>query len=219
MSAAARPGMQYSSPPADVAAAAVAGAGSGSSSGDGPAADGARAIVDLAAGAYEDTLPARELGGEAIWSISSAKPGNGVDQLRDGNLATYWQSDGTAPHIVTIQFLRNTSISILDFHVNFSLDESYTPKRVVVRAGSSVHDLVDVAAADVPQDSADADAPPPPSHVQIEATEDGGRWIRVLLASQDQDRPGPLRAHVLQVNCIHTHSSSLQLSLIEYVAY
>jgi anaphase-promoting complex subunit 10 len=135
-----------------------------------------------------------------MWTISSAKPGNGVDQLRDGNLATYWQSDGSAPHIVTIQFLRNTSISSLDFYVNFSLDESYTPKRVVVRAGSSVHDLVDVASADVPQE------PEPPSSPEPEEG-GGGRWVRIPLASQDADRPpGPLRAHVLQVTFLSTVS-------------
>jgi anaphase-promoting complex subunit 10 len=141
----------------------------------------------------EDETPVRELGGEAMWSISSAKPGNGVDQLRDGNLATYWQSDGSAPHIVTIQFLRNTSVSSLDFYVNFSLDESYTPKRVVVRAGSSVHDLVDAAAADIPQDPEPSVSPPPSEEGG------GGRWVRIPLTSQDPDRPGPLRAHVLQV--------------------
>lgn len=26
----------------------------------------------------------REIGNEAFWSLSSAKPGNGIDQLRDG---------------------------------------------------------------------------------------------------------------------------------------
>jgi Anaphase-promoting complex, subunit 10 (APC10) len=40
----------------------------------------------------------RELGAEAVFSISSAKLGNGVEQLRDNNLETYWQSDGVAPH-------------------------------------------------------------------------------------------------------------------------
>lgn len=46
----------------------------------------------------------RELGSEAVFTISTAKPGNGVDQLRDNNLDTYWQSDGIAPHLITIQF-------------------------------------------------------------------------------------------------------------------
>ena len=36
----------------------------------------------------------REIGDQAVWSLSSAKSGNGVDQLRDGQVATFWQSDG-----------------------------------------------------------------------------------------------------------------------------
>lgn len=28
----------------------------------------------------------REVGDEAVWSLSTAKPGNGVDQLRDSTL-------------------------------------------------------------------------------------------------------------------------------------
>ncbi|XP_069861418.1 anaphase-promoting complex subunit 10-like isoform X1 [Dipodomys merriami] len=31
-------------------------------------------------------------------------PGFGVDRLRDGNLETNWQSDGSQPHLVNIQF-------------------------------------------------------------------------------------------------------------------
>jgi len=33
----------------------------------------------------------REIGKHAVWSLSSAKPGFGVEQLRDDNLDTYWQ--------------------------------------------------------------------------------------------------------------------------------
>lgn len=33
----------------------------------------------------------REIGRLAVWSVSTAKPGNGVDLMRDGNLDTYWQ--------------------------------------------------------------------------------------------------------------------------------
>jgi hypothetical protein len=34
----------------------------------------------------------REVGDQdQVWSLSTAKPGNGVEQLRDGNLDTYWQ--------------------------------------------------------------------------------------------------------------------------------
>lgn len=36
----------------------------------------------------------------------SAKPGNGVELLRDNREDTYWQSDGVQPHVVNIQFQR-----------------------------------------------------------------------------------------------------------------
>ena len=48
----------------------------------------------------------REISNLAVWSVTSAKPGNGVELLRDGRDDTYWQSDGTQPHLVNIQFQR-----------------------------------------------------------------------------------------------------------------
>jgi Anaphase-promoting complex, subunit 10 (APC10) len=33
----------------------------------------------------------REVGAEAVWTLSSAKSGNGVDQLRDDNINSFWQ--------------------------------------------------------------------------------------------------------------------------------
>jgi anaphase-promoting complex subunit 10 len=46
----------------------------------------------------------REIGTDAVWSVSSCKPGFGVEQLRDNCLDTYWQSDGPQPHLVNVQF-------------------------------------------------------------------------------------------------------------------
>ena len=37
-----------------------------------------------------DIPDGRELGSDAVFTLSSAKPGNGVEQLRDFNLDTYW---------------------------------------------------------------------------------------------------------------------------------
>jgi anaphase-promoting complex subunit 10 len=48
------------------------------------------AISDEAA-ERDDESEKREIGKLAVWSVSSAKPGNGVDLLRDSNLETYWQ--------------------------------------------------------------------------------------------------------------------------------
>ena len=33
----------------------------------------------------------REVGDLAVWTLSSAKLGNGVEQLRDDNINTFWQ--------------------------------------------------------------------------------------------------------------------------------
>ena len=36
----------------------------------------------------------KEVGRGAVWTLSTCKQGFGVDMLRDGNIKTYWQSDG-----------------------------------------------------------------------------------------------------------------------------
>ena len=85
-------------------------------------------------------LAASDLQGQqAVWSLSTAKPGNGVDQLRDGNLDTYWQvcarhsppamavrrcreasalaqSDGPQPHLVNIQFHKKMKVAELQLY-------------------------------------------------------------------------------------------------------
>lgn len=53
-----------------------------------------------------DEIPLREIGDDAVWCLSSAKPGNGVEQLRDDSADTFWQSDGPQPHLVNVQFMK-----------------------------------------------------------------------------------------------------------------
>ena len=91
----------------------------------------------------------REIGGEAVWSLSSAKPGNGVQQIRDDNVDTYWQSDGQQPHLINIIFNKKVSLLEVAFYLDYNLDESYTPKRMSVRAGNTAHDLEEVRAIDL----------------------------------------------------------------------
>ena len=55
----------------------------------------------------------KEVGRVAVWSVSSAKPGNGVELLRDGRDETYWQSDGMQPHMVNIQFQKKVLTSFM----------------------------------------------------------------------------------------------------------
>jgi anaphase-promoting complex subunit 10 len=51
-----------------------------------------------------------EIGDWAVWSLSSAKSGFGVQQLRDDDFSTYWQSDGDQPHYINIQFHKKMTI-------------------------------------------------------------------------------------------------------------
>mmetsp|Transcript_16124 Transcript_16124/g.27263 ORF Transcript_16124/g.27263 Transcript_16124/m.27263 type:complete len:85 (+) Transcript_16124:497-751(+) len=69
----------------------------------------------------------REIGDLAVWTLSSAKQGNGVDQLRDNNTNTFWQSDGQQPHFINISFLKKMKVSDLWLYLDFKTDESYTP--------------------------------------------------------------------------------------------
>ncbi|XP_019539692.1 anaphase-promoting complex subunit 10 isoform X2 [Aedes albopictus] len=91
----------------------------------------------------------REVGSQAIWSLSSCKPGFGVEQLRDNSMETYWQSDGQLPHLVNIQFSRKTTVSQIYIYSDYKLDESYTPSRVSIRCGTHFNDLQEVEVLDL----------------------------------------------------------------------
>jgi len=80
----------------------------------------------------------RELSSEAIcWQLSSAKPGNGIEQLlRNG----YWQSDGQS-HWIQVHFARRVAISNVCLYLDYAADESYTPKTVAIEAGVTHQDL------------------------------------------------------------------------------
>ncbi len=86
----------------------------------------------------------REIGDEAVWVLSSAKQGNGVHQLRDNNLETFWQSDGPIPHLVDIQFMKKTKISEISFYLDIKTDESYTPENISIRGGIHMQNLKEI---------------------------------------------------------------------------
>jgi anaphase-promoting complex subunit 10 len=133
-----------------------------------------------------DFMDKRELGNEAVWSISTAKPGNGVEQLRDNNFETYWQSDGSQPHNITIQFLRKMAVSEICLYLDYGLDESYAPKKISIRSGSTEHDLIEITSLDL--------------------SEPVG-WTTIDLTSCDSDTDGPLRTHLLQIQVVTMHQN------------
>ena len=65
----------------------------------------------------------REIGKEALcWQLSSAKLGNGVEQIRDQSTDTYWQSDGVSqPHLIQVHFARRVAISHICLYLDFNL--------------------------------------------------------------------------------------------------
>jgi len=91
-----------------------------------------------------DEFSLREIGAEALWFLSTAKPGNGVDKLRDDNLGTFWQSDGPQPHYMNIQFQKIMNISEVKLYVSYKEDESYTPSTISLRIGTGLHDLKEI---------------------------------------------------------------------------
>jgi anaphase-promoting complex subunit 10 len=125
----------------------------------------------------------REVGGQAVWSLSSCKPGFGVDQLRDNVLDTYWQSDGPQPHLVNIQFRKKTTIKDVCIYADYKLDESYTPNRISVRAGNHFHDLQEVELMDLNEPSG---------------------WVVIPLKDSNEV---PIRAFLIQIAVLSNHQN------------
>ena len=96
-------------------------------------------------------------------------------QLRDGNVNTYWQSDGPQPHNVNIHFPKTVSVCRIDIYADLKVDESYTPSVVSVRAGTYAHDLREVK--------------------QFQISEASG-WISLSVTSS---RGEPLKTCMLQI--------------------
>lgn len=73
--------------------------------------------------------------------MSSSKPGCGVAALRDPDIRLFWQSDGPQPHYLNVHFCRWVTLAYIRFYLDFALDESYTPTKLQLWAGTGYHDL------------------------------------------------------------------------------
>ncbi|EDW85875.1 uncharacterized protein Dwil_GK23298 [Drosophila willistoni] len=114
----------------------------------------------------------REVGSQAVWSLSSCKPGFGVERLRDNIMDTYWQSDGQLPHLVNIQFHKRTNISQIYIYTDYKLDESYTPSRISIRSGTNFNDLQELQVIDLSE---------PTGWVQIPIKDGNVKSIRTFM--------------------------------------
>ncbi|KRX42550.1 Anaphase-promoting complex subunit 10, partial [Trichinella britovi] len=98
-----------------------------------------------------DRLPAllltgkeyQDISDEAAWVVSSYKQGYGIMELRSPSFETYWQTSGTQPHLLTLYFRRLSLVSHLCIYLNAPVDDSYTPKKLSIRRGTQLCDLVE----------------------------------------------------------------------------
>lgn len=155
-------------------------------------------LFDLAQEAAEDArqlIGLRDISSLATWTLSSAKPGCGLPQLRHPSPANFWQSDGPQPHTLTLHFFKLVAIVKLRIYLDFELDESYTPTKMMFFAGMSEGGLVDFGEWQV-QETTDPETGE--THNNIEHIHG---WIDIPLkgvggrdSSQFQDVASPGRA-------------------------
>ncbi|KAG4096389.1 anaphase promoting complex subunit 10 [Neocallimastix lanati (nom. inval.)] len=131
---------------------------------------------------FESNKNLREVGSLATWSLSTYKIGYGIEQLRDDNGDTYWQSDGPQPHLINIQYNRKMNISHIALLLDYKQDESYTPNKISLRAGTSFQDL---------------------QELQLFDLEEPQGWLYIKL----YDNNKPLRTHLIQIAIISNHQN------------
>ncbi|OZJ01736.1 hypothetical protein BZG36_05118 [Bifiguratus adelaidae] len=149
------------------------------------------------------TLPTdkREIGDMATWSFSSSKAGCGLEQLRDNQLDTYWQSEGPQPHYVNIQFAKRTTVQQISIYTDYRVDESYTPHKMCIRCGNTASDLQDVVAFEI---------------------DEGTGWTHVLLYGDEDaivSRKNECRAHMIQVAVLSNHQNGKDTHLRQIKVY
>jgi len=91
----------------------------------------------------------RDISSLATWTLSSAKPGCALAQLRHPSPAHFWQSDGPQPHTLTLHFFKLVAIVKMRIYLDFELDESYTPTKMKFFAGMSEGGLVEFGSWEV----------------------------------------------------------------------
>lgn len=128
----------------------------------------------------------REISPLASWTVSTFKPGCGVDALRSASTAQFWQSDGPQPHLLNIHFFKLVSIVKMRVYLDFELDESYTPTRMIFYGGFSMYDLTEFA----------------------EWVGEGPKgWVDVNLEGVGSGGSNVLRAMVVQIRVCENHQN------------
>lgn len=145
----------------------------------------------------------KEISSLASWTVSTAKPGNGVAALRSSDMAQFWQSDGPQPHFLTIHFFKLVPIVLIRIFLDFEHDESYTPTKIQFLAGMGAHDLQDFAEMEFEQ---------PTGWMDVDFSnvgpvlEEGDGSLDGIDGVDWSTRP-VLRAMILQVKILENHQN------------
>ncbi|KAJ4269627.1 hypothetical protein NW762_001295 [Fusarium torreyae] len=133
------------------------------------------------------TAGLKEISNLARFTVSSHKPGNGVEELKSDDLKLFWQSDGPQPHKLTMYFTKRVGIRDIRFYVDYNEDESYTPTKVIFKAGTSENNLIEFATM---------------------ALENPVGWQQVPIAGAGGDPDGnTLVAWVVQMQILENHQN------------
>ena len=97
------------------------------------------------------------------------------------------RSDGPQPHHINIHFSRLVSILSIRIFLDFEQDESYTPTRITLFAGTGYHDLIPFAQLDFAQ---------PKGWIDVPLTHVGGG-----------DDGTVLRTFLIQVKIVENHQN------------
>lgn len=56
---------------------------------------------------------------------------------------------GPQPHLVNMQFKQKTKIKDICIYADYKSDESYTPSKIIIKAGTHVNDLREIGSYDL----------------------------------------------------------------------
>ncbi|SMQ47527.1 unnamed protein product [Zymoseptoria tritici ST99CH_3D7] len=145
----------------------------------------------------------KEISSLASWTVSTAKPGNGVAALRSPDTSMFWQSDGPQPHLLSIHFFKLVSIVHMRIFLDFQSDESYTPTKIQFLAGMGVHDIQEFAEMSFEQPTGWIDVDFSNVGPVIDDDEDEDMVRREV----DWSRRPVLRAFLVQVRILENHQN------------
>ncbi|NXC17091.1 APC10 protein, partial [Corythaeola cristata] len=148
----------------------------------------------------ERTGTVREIGSQAVWSLSSCKPGKITETTKKGLLQT---SDKLILNIFLydayISFIgscrRKTTVKTLCIYADYKSDESYTPSKISVRVGNNFHNLQEIR--------------------QLELVEPSG-WIHVPLTDTQKK---PIRTFMIQIAVLANHQNGRDTHMRQIKVY